>query len=114
MPKYINADEILSEESEAYTRLKQSVSNDINNDVSSSIVIRYIRMRLKQLLDDAPAADVAPVVHGRWIMSRDRPDTIICSRCGNAFDVWKADINRHNYCPNCSARMMEVVDHDKS
>lgn len=63
MPKYINADELLSEESEAYTRLKQSVSNDINNDTVSPIVIRYVRKRLKQLLDDAPAAaDVAEVV----------------------------------------------------
>ena len=62
MPKYINADEILSEESEAYTRLKQSVSNDINNDITSPIVFRYVRMRLKQLLDDAPAADVVEVV----------------------------------------------------
>ena len=52
-----------------------------------------------------PAADVAPVVHGRWIMSSDRPDTIICDCCREAFDVWKADINRHHYCPYCGARM---------
>lgn len=52
-----------------------------------------------------PAADVEPVRHGRWTMSSDRPDTIICSCCDNAFDVWKADIKRHNYCPNCGARM---------
>lgn len=52
-----------------------------------------------------PAADVAPVRHGRWTMSSDRPDTIICSCCDNAFDVWKADIKRHNYCPNCGAKM---------
>lgn len=62
MPKYINADEMLSEESEAYMRLKRAVINDINNDVSSSIVLRYIRMRLKQILDDAPAADVVEAV----------------------------------------------------
>ena len=114
MPKYINADEMLSEESEAYTRMKTSIISDINDDIASPIVIRYVRRRLKQLLDDAPAADVAPVVHGRWIMSSDRPDTIICSRCENAFDVWKADIKRHNYCPNCGAQLAEVVDHDKS
>ena len=52
-----------------------------------------------------PAADVAPVQHGRWTMSSDRPDTIICSCCDSAFDVWKADIKRHHYCPNCGARM---------
>ena len=57
------------------------------------------------VIQDLPAADVAPVVHGRWKMSSDRPDTIICTCCDSAFDVWKADIKRHHYCPNCGARM---------
>lgn len=51
------------------------------------------------------AIEVAPVQHGRWIMSSDRPDTIICTCCDSAFDVWKADIKRHHYCPNCGANM---------
>lgn len=51
------------------------------------------------------AIKVAPVRHGRWVMSSDRPDTIICTCCDNAFDVWKADIKRHHYCPNCGAKM---------
>lgn len=59
----------------------------------------------RKAIFELPAADVAPVQHGRWTMSSDRPDTIICSCCDNAFDVWKADIKRHNYCPNCGARM---------
>ena len=25
-----------------------------------------------------------------------------------AFDVWKADIKRHHYCPNCGSKMQEV------
>lgn len=50
-----------------------------------------------------PAADVAPVVHGRWKTSSDRPDTLICSVCKCGFDMWKHD--PHNYCPNCGARM---------
>lgn len=54
-----------------------------------------------------PAADVAPVVHGRWTMSSDRPDTIICSNCHEAFDVWKVDINRYHFCPSCGAKMDE-------
>ena len=52
-----------------------------------------------------PDADVAPVRHGRWVMSSDRPDTIICACCDSVFDVWKADIKRHHYCPNCGAKM---------
>lgn len=113
MPKYINADEMLSEESEAYTRLKRSVINDINNDVSSSIVIRYIRMRLQQLLNDVPVADVAPVVHGEWI-SNDLGGykwAFHCSLCGFV-DGYPFN-DRFNFCPQCGAKM-EVADHDKS
>ena len=49
------------------------------------------------------AADVAPVVHGRWGTHSDRPDSLICSVCNCGFDMWKHD--PHNYCPNCGAKM---------
>ena len=50
-----------------------------------------------------PAADVAPVRHGRWGTHSDRPDSLICSVCKCGFDMWKHD--PHNYCPNCGAKM---------
>ena len=50
-----------------------------------------------------PAADVAPVRHGRWGTYSDRPDSLICSVCNCGFDMWKHD--PHNYCPNCGAKM---------
>lgn len=53
--------------------------------------------------DSIPAADVEPVVHGRWKTNSDRPDTLICSVCKCGFDMWKHD--PHNFCPNCGARM---------
>ena len=56
-----------------------------------------------ELVDDIPAADVAPVVHGRWETNSDRPDSLICSVCKCEFDMWKHD--QHNYCPNCGAKM---------
>lgn len=68
-------------------------------------ILRPEDKELMSAISIIPAADVAPVRHGRWTMSSDRPDTIICSCCDSAFDVWKADIKRHNYCPNCGARM---------
>lgn len=52
----------------------------------------------------APAADVAPVVHGRWIADGDGYHwTYNCSIC-----AWKDGYpfnERHNYCPNCGAKM---------
>ena len=58
--------------------------------------------------ENLPAADVAPVVHGRWESNSDRPDTLICSVCKCGFDMWKHD--PHNFCPNCGAKMDEVSE----
>ena len=55
------------------------------------------------MADAIPAADVAPVRHGRWGTHSDRPDSLICSVCNCGFDMWKHD--SHNYCPNCGAKM---------
>ena len=55
------------------------------------------------ILNQFPAADVAPVRHGRWGTHSDRPDSLICSVCNCGFDMWKHD--PHNYCPNCGAKM---------
>lgn len=53
----------------------------------------------------APTVDAAPVVHGRLGYSSDRPDTIICSCCDRAFDVWKHESKDFFYCPHCGAKM---------
>ena len=56
------------------------------------------------MIEDAPAADVAPVVHGRW--ENGNP---ICPVCGeNKFKDLDADIWcdwKPDYCPNCGAKM---------
>ena len=58
-------------------------------------------------LRNAPAADVAPVVHGRWIYNRDNyPAFLVCDQCNT---VWYRDTN---YCPNCGARMDGGADND--
>ena len=52
-------------------------------------------------IDRIPEADVAPVVHGRWVYGEfDIPH---CSECGN--DVMPNMISP--YCPNCGAKMDE-------
>lgn len=57
----------------------------------------------KRVLADMDAANVAPVVHGKWLTHSDRPDSLICSVCECGFDMWKHD--KHNFCPNCGAKM---------
>lgn len=60
----------------------------------------------------APAADVAPVVHGQWISLTECSNAgVYCSICHKK--VYKEDYawcNRKNkvrssYCPNCGAKM---------
>ena len=60
--------------------------------------------RARKLIEDAPAADVVHVVHGRWVPKMDgfwRKQILICSNCEsrNALNY------EFNYCPNCGARM---------
>lgn len=51
-------------------------------------------------VSDAPAADVAPVVHGRWVcVDTDTEQFFLCNRCKKK-EFWES-----NYCPNCGCRM---------
>ena len=71
-------------------------------------------------VDAIPAADVAPVVHGRWVFGKDLPYSwgqipknkyhLYCSEClEQAFN--RSEDNDHDfdvdtsYCPNCGAKM---------
>ena len=56
-------------------------------------------------VEDFPAADVAPVRHGRWISKNPHGYewTFVCSNCGYV-DGYPFN-DRHNYCPNCGAKM---------
>ena len=71
------------------------------------------------MIEDMPTADVAPVVHGRWIMVDDSCGKYACSACreieqectewgaGHYNPVYK------DYCPNCGAKMDETVEENK-
>lgn len=63
-----------------------------------------------QYIEILPAADVAPVVHGKWVHSRyDRSsgqfDVVKCSRCGIEAYAMAYHVRDGNYCPRCGARM---------
>nr|DAK87796.1 MAG TPA: hypothetical protein [Caudoviricetes sp.] len=49
-------------------------------------------------LNAQAAADVAPVVHGRW--ERYSTTMMVCSICGKHVAQ-----HRYSYCPNCGAKM---------
>ena len=57
-----------------------------------------------RLLEKVPAADVAPVVHGRWGDNGISGSMLVkCSVCG--FDCGASSFS---YCPNCGARMRQA------
>lgn len=58
---------------------------------------------LRELLEDTPAADVAPVVHGKWeYIGTDKTENVFrCSNCASRIGLDKET----DYCPNCGAKM---------
>ena len=73
------------------------------------------------ILDKQPAADVAPVKHGRWVsLTECANEGVYCSVCYKK--VYKADYalcNKKNkvrspYCPNCGAKMDLEVNNGHS
>ena len=76
------------------------------------------------LINEPPAADVAPVRHGRWViknrhtassnpyMDDDYFASATCSECNFCIESKIASfsfpkLNTTRYCPNCGAKMME-------
>ena len=64
------------------------------------------------VLHDIPAADVVPVVHGRWVPVDEVPPCgeWRCAACGDTrtfvWDMSTDDMRGcYAYCPNCGARM---------
>lgn len=76
------------------------VKPDAPEDEKAAVTIATAKKLVRSIIQRTPAADVAPVVHGRWIVSHD--EFCACSICKYPFYVgW----NQANYCPNCGARM---------
>ena len=62
---------------------------------------RWTPQRVKTLLLRQPAADVAPVVYGKWGDNGIAGSILVkCSVCG--FDC---GANSFSYCPNCGAKI---------
>ncbi len=64
---------------------------------------------------DFPPADVAPVVHGKWLDFYKDFSTAECCKCGELFEVSSGREAKkaffelfkgfYKYCPNCGAKM---------
>lgn len=73
-----------------------------------------------EYVENLPAADVAPVVHGRWIEQEDPMLDVYytCSVCKEDFYIettgyTEKDMFLYTYCPNCGARMDGGNENDR-
>ena len=75
-------------------------SFDVKYKNSEAVVMIPVKSII-QSIENAEAADVIQVRHGKWINGS-------CSECGadSQEDYYMRDILT-NYCPNCGARMYE-------
>lgn len=65
-------------------------------------------LRVKSMVSKAPAADVAPVVHARWIYEKETLATssgYCCSVCRRPRWISPDVPEAFKYCPKCGAKM---------
>ena len=87
---------------------RQDVLNAINDVMNDSEILHKFRA-LRKRINQIAVADVAEVVHGKWVYNTDdfTPKNR-CSVCGyNKPIVSGENITQEpkNYCPNCGAKM---------
>ena len=63
------------------------------------------------IIDNIPPADVAPVVHGRWITVY-REDGTKADKCSVCTDAVKYFDYKYVWCPHCGAKMDESEDNN--
>lgn len=101
MAEYIEREAAVKAAKHAYNQWNLAMAAA---DGAREINLVYKRQELCKAVEsvfiDAPAADVAPVVRGRWILNKKYAK---CTCCGLTRDIesqfgW-------NYCPKCGAKM---------
>lgn len=61
------------------------------------------------IIEDVPIADVAPVVHGRWVTHYRSGTTVADGYVSTCCDMWNS--RKSDYCLNCGAKMDGGADH---
>lgn len=71
--------------------------------VNGQSSLTMTRSSLIDSISKLPAADVAPVRHGRWeiVVGSNGKEHMVCTRCRVSQDLTGV----FTYCPNCGAKM---------
>lgn len=83
------------------------VQPDAPEDEKAAVTIATAKKLVRSIIQRAPAADVAPVRHGRW--AHLGGDEWCCSACGFVITTQGSwDKPTKKYCEDCGARMDKV------
>lgn len=84
--------------------MAEYIERDIAAAFANNCGAVYVANRLSDS-NAFPAADVAPVRHGRWLCGDYYDIGDVCSECD-----WDSQMTHpsYRYCPNCGARMDDV------
>ena len=67
-----------------------------------------VKVYSQERIDNAPTEDVAPVKHGHFRRLTFSGDTIICSECKMAYNIFETNgAENFNFCPHCGAKIMD-------
>ena len=105
MPKYIKADNLVTGAQDFLKGVFFVTKGGQQSGKTLALVERLVR----HVIQTAPAEDVRPVVHGRWLSSGCGFDC--CSECRKVYaDGYFTAMGikpreRFSYCPNCGAEM---------
>ena len=78
--------------------------------IRTAHILRPEDKELMSAISIIPAAEVAPVRHGRWVHSHyencsEQFEIVKCSCCGREAYAMALYVRGGNYCPNCGAKM---------
>ena len=105
MAEYIEREALRADIRESYDKLLKIHNGLVDQhaiDLCRTELITFCEVLLR--IKDFPAADVAPVVHGRWVYDEHEME-YSCSVCLHNAPVGMTTYYTTNYCPNCGARM---------
>lgn len=94
--------------------IEREALQNLFNDVSTSLLSRgelakdaehMVRafLMVTEMIQDAPAADVELVRHGRWVTHYRSGTTVAEGYVSTCCDMWNN--RKSDFCPNCGARM---------
>lgn len=113
MAEYIEREALLEALKEF--RLNETMSKHLTREDCETA--RNAIERAQMVIECIPAADVAPVRHGKWVHSRyencsEQFEMVKCSCCGREAYAMAFYVRDGNYCPNCGAKMDGSADYD--